>query len=187
MRSIVRILIMFGVAVSATTPFEALAKEHASEPEADGIKVIAHRPVAGGPVLHLTMANHWRRTYLYLDQGGASPISILDVTNPATPKEMGQLDIPKGEADGDLSAVVGTVALLASPAAATPPQTVTIVNFADQEHPRVERQFAGVTAIVKQGEFVYLANGDGLWVLQLVPARDAELEAEYEKYVLYNH
>lgn len=177
---------LLGPALWAGSTFPAAAKKLASTPESDRIDVIAHLPLSGAPVVHLTADNHWRRDYLYVDQGSSSPVTILDVTNPAAPQPAGQLDIPKQEANGNLSAVVGTTALVASPASAPTRQTVTIMSFADPEHPKIEQHFAGVTAMLKQGSLVYLANAQGLWVLRMTPATDEALKEQYQNYVLYN-
>jgi hypothetical protein len=65
---------------------------------------------------------------------------------------------------------------------------VTILSFADPEHPAVARQFLGVTSMLKDTSrgLIYLVNSDGLWVLRVEPAADIELQKEYEHYVLYN-
>jgi len=185
MRNIVY-FVMLGASLWARSAFPAVARKLPSTPESDRIDVVAHLPLSGAPVVHLTSDNHWRRDYLYLDQGPSSPVTILDVTDPAMPRPAGQLDIPTQEANGNLSAVVGTAALVASPASAPAPRTVTIMSFADPEHPKIEQQFAGVTAMLKEGMFVYLANAQGLWVLRMTPATDAELQEQYQHYVLYN-
>jgi len=67
-------------------------------------------------------------------------------------------------------------------------QTVTVLSFADPEHPTVARQFSGVTFMLKDASrgLIYLVNSDGLWVLRVEPATDIQLQKEYEHYVLYN-
>jgi len=101
---------------------------------------------------------------LYLDRGASAPVAILDVTNPSAPAAAGQLDLPAQEANGRLSTVVGNAALIAqSPAAVAQP---------------LQDASRGL---------VYLANSDGLWVLQLEPARDIAAQKAYEDYVLYEH
>jgi hypothetical protein len=188
MRSTVKAVI-FGTLLWAGTPFLAAATKHAKVPEPDRIVVIGHLPLSGGPIVQLTVGDHWRRNYLYVDHGAARPITILDVTDATTPKATGELDIPIQESNGNLDAVVGTAALVASAPPLPLKQTVTIMSFADPEHPTVERQFEGVTAMVKDlpRGLVYLADAGGLWVLELKSAPDTELDEQYRKYLLYNH
>jgi hypothetical protein len=181
-------LLIFGAFLWMGTPFLTAANGRSSAPEPDRISVIAHVPLSDGPIVRLTLGDHWRRNYLYVDRGSAKPVAVFDVTNAAAPKSAGQLEIPSQ--NGSLSAVVGTAALVAVPAAAPAPtkQTVTIMSFADPEHPKIERQFTGVTAMVKDlpRGLAYLADGDGLWVLHMEPARDAELQEQYRNFILYN-
>lgn len=164
------------------------AKGGKTPPAPDRIEVIAHIPLSGSHVVHLTMGTHWRRDYIYLDRGSGSPVVVFDVTHPAAPKETGTLAIPSQGARGDVTAVVGTAVLVGSVEPAPAPQAVTIMSFADAEHPKVVQQFSGVTAMLKDEArgLIYLANPDGLWVLRLNPATDVEAEEEYEHYVRYN-
>jgi len=139
--------------------------------------------------VQLTPSVHWRRNYLYLGHDSESPVTILDVTDPTAPKAVGTLDLPMQEANGNVSTVVGNAVLVASSTSPPAPETVTILNFADSEHPKVARQFSGVTSMLEDSSrgLIYLANAEGLWVLRPVPATDTELEKEYEEYILYSH
>ena len=169
----------------------AAAKGGSTPRDPDRIDVIAHFPLSAGIVTQLTTGTHWRKYYLYVDHGPAGPVTVLDVTNPAAPVSAGQLDVPKQEAGGKLSTIVGSAALITSPSEPTEQsinQTVTILSFADPEHPAVARQFLGVTSMLKDTSrgLIYLVNSDGLWVLRVEPAADIELQKKYEHYVLYN-
>jgi hypothetical protein len=179
-------LTMFGALLAGAALLSGANKPD-SITQHDRIEVIGHFPLASGPIVQLTAGYHWRRNYLYVDHGPAKPITILDVTEAANPKVTGELDIPKPEANGNLTAVVGTAALVASPASTPTTQTVTIMSFADPEHPKVERQFEGVTALLKDPSrgLVYLADAEGLWVLHLEPADDVELQEQYQQYIFY--
>ena len=163
-------------------------KDNPTPPNADRISVIGHFPLSGAPVVQIASGFHWRRSYLYLVRGAAGPVTILDVTDPSMPKETGKLDIPGQEASKRVSEAVGNEVLLTSSVSAPTPQTVTIMDFADRESPKVARQFSGVTSLMKDSSrgLVYLTNPEGLWVLRLDPAADVELQKQYEHYVLYN-
>lgn len=176
-----------------TPQLGAAGKSGSTPPAPDRIDVIAHSPLSGGPVTQLTIGTHRRKNYLYLNHGLTGAVTILDVTNPAAPTDAGELDVPKQEAGGNLSAIMGTAALIASspsaPTEQTTPQTVTVMNFADPEHPAVSRQFPAVTSMLKDTSrgLIYLVNSDGLWVLRMNAPSDVSLEKQYEDYVLYNH
>ncbi|MGO4880789.1 MAG: hypothetical protein ACLP59_08210 [Bryobacteraceae bacterium] len=186
MRYLRTCLVILGAGLIVEMPRLSAAPKGGSA--ADQIEVIAHLPVSGGRVTQLTTATHWSKEYLYVAHGSAGPVTILDVTNPSTPAETGQLDIPPQEAGERVGDVVGNVALFSSAPAPVSPRTVTIVSFADPEHPTVTQQFAGVTATVQDRarRLIYLANSDGLWVLRDKPATDMEAQREYARYVLYD-
>jgi hypothetical protein len=179
-------LIMLGAALLGSASLMAAPERRGPATESDRIEVIAHLSLLGGPIVHIASDAHWGKNYLYLDQGAARPVKIIDVTNPGAPKAAGQLEIPKPEASGDVEAVVGTAALVTSSTSAPTSQTVTILSFSDSEHPKVEREFSGVTALLRAGSYVYLANADGLFVLKMQPAEDVQLNEQYKQYVLYN-
>jgi hypothetical protein len=166
----------------------AARKSTATPPVPGRIDVIAHFPLAGGPVTELTIGTHWQRKYLYADHGGAGPVDILDVTNPAAPAAAGVLHVPAQEAGGSLSAVVGTAALItSSPPASTEraAQTVTVTSFADPERPAVARQFPGITSMARDDSrgLIYLAGSDGLWVI-LAPGADRQQTAQHSHFAL---
>jgi hypothetical protein len=164
-------------------------KEGPTAPSTDHIDVIAHIPLSGGPVVQLSSGTYWRRNYLYLGRGTGKAVTILDVTDPTAPKAAETLDLPKWQANENVSAVVGNAVLVTSSPSEPAPQTVTILSFADPEHPKVARQFSGVTSMLKDTSrgLVYLANSEGLWVLRLDPATDVDLDKEYQNYLLYYH
>lgn len=163
------------------------AKGGETTPGSDHIDVIAHFSLSGGPVVQLSSGVHWRRNYLYLSHGSGNPVTILDVTDPTTPKPSGTLDLPKQQADGNVSAAVGSAVLVSSSTAAPVPQTVTILSFADAEHPQVVQQFSQVTSMLKDPSrgLIYLTNPQGLWVLRLDPATDLQLQKDYDHYLRY--
>jgi hypothetical protein len=182
---------LLGAGLIAAVPQLSAARKNASGPAPDQIEVIAHLPLAGLPVTRLTTGTHWERSYLYLDRGAGGSVTVLDVTNPAAPAAAGALRMPALDAAGQLNEVVGNVALVSLPAAgsrAAMPRTVSIVSYADPEHPRVERQFLGVTAMAQDAarRVTYLTNGDGLWILRAKPAPDLESLREYAHYLMYN-
>jgi hypothetical protein len=184
--------VMFGVALlGASTGTMAAADRTNGAAKTDRIEVIAHYPLSGTPITGFVAASHWNRSFLYLERGTATPATILDVTNPSAPAAAGQLDVPAQAEGANLETVIGSAALVtSSPEAQKPmaPETVTVLSFSDPDHPRVSRQFAGVTAIYKDEPrgLVYLANADGLWVLRLQPAPNVAAEKAYLNHVLYN-
>jgi hypothetical protein len=136
-------LILLGVALLNGATFVSASERRDAAPRPDRIEVIAHLSLSGGPIVHIASGAHWRKNYLYLDQGPAQPVKVIGVTNPGKPKSTEYLDIPEREGNGDIQVVVGTAALVTSSATAPTSQTVTILSFADPERPKVEREFSG--------------------------------------------
>jgi hypothetical protein len=158
----------------------------------DAIKVVGHIPLAGDPVTRLVCTQHYSSDYLYAEHGAGKDITLIDVTKTEQPSVLATVpDAPEGGSEG-LVAVAGTAALVSTeqstPAGTTRPQTLRIMDFSDPQHPNVAREFPGVTAIgrdEKRGLF-FVANTEGIWILQQHFAEDPKVEAEYTRYVMYN-
>jgi hypothetical protein len=75
-----------------------------------------------------------------------------------------------------------------APAATTTPQALRVMDFSDAQHLRVVREFTGVTAVGRNAArgLIFVANADGVWILQQHFAEDPEVEKAYATYVLYN-
>jgi hypothetical protein len=94
---------------------------------------------------------------------------------------------------GSLFAVAGTAALVteaqsgstSSPAS----QTVRIMDFSDPRHPKVAREFAGVTAMSRDERrgLIFVANPEGIWILHQSFAEDPEVQKAYAYRVMYDH
>jgi hypothetical protein len=61
------------------------------------------------------------------------------------------------------------------------------MDFSDPLHPRVAQEFKGITAISQDARpgLIFLANPDGIWILQQHFAEDPEIEKNYAYKVLY--
>jgi hypothetical protein len=143
----------------------------------DQIEVVGHITVPGGPVTGFIMTQHYSRNYLYAEHEGGKNITLIDVTNSAHPLIVSDVSSPLSGGSTSLLAAAGTAALTTespSSSPATPvPQTVRIMDLSDPQHPTVSREFTGVTAIARGGQqgLIFLANGDGVWILhQAFPA-----------------
>jgi hypothetical protein len=63
------------------------------------------------------------------------------------------------------------------------------MDFSDPRNPKVAREFTGVTAMSRDDRrgLIFVANADGIWILQQHLALDPEVEKAYANYVLYSH
>jgi len=194
MRRLQALLLLFTAGIMLTSPLHlsAAPKKHNTPPPApDSIDVIAQLPVSDGPAVQLVTAVHWRRHYLYLEHGSQGALTVVDVTDPQAPKSISEFIPPPQDSSVYLGEMVGTAALMTTshPAPRQTPETVLLVSFADVAHPKVVRQFSGVTCHLKDSDrgLIYLTNTEGLWILRENPGTDVELQKQYEHDILYNH
>jgi hypothetical protein len=158
----------------------------------DEIQVVGHIPLTNGPVKRFLTTQHYSSYYLYAEHGDGK-VTLIDVTKINLPAVLADVAFAPGNGSGSLTAVAGTAALVSSetaPAAgAQPLQTIRIMDFSDPQNPKVAREFAGVTAMSRDDRrgLIFVANADGIWILQQQFAEDPEVEKAYADYVLYSH
>jgi hypothetical protein len=157
----------------------------------DKIEVVGHIALGGGngPVTRLLTTQHYNRSYLYVERAGAKGVELIDVTKANQPSVIANVPYPAAGAREELVSVAGTSALVTQqlPRAASTPESMQIMDFADVEHPKVVREFTGVTAVAKDDRrgLIFLANSDGLWILRQQLAEDPAMAKAYEDYVNY--
>jgi hypothetical protein len=184
----------FGLLVLATT-VQARDKKVKPAPPApqDEIEVVGHISLTGGAVKRFVTTQHYSSNYLYAEHDPGSSVTLIDVTKPTRPSVLADVSYPASGESGSLFAVAGTAALVANgptPAAGSaPPQNIRIMDFSDPLHPRVAREFAGVTAMDRDDRrgLIFVANAEGLWILHQRLAEDPEVEKAYEHHVIYDH
>jgi hypothetical protein len=151
----------------------------------DQIAIEAHIALTDGPVTRFVATKHCDRSYVYAERGPGQPVTLIDVTNPGHPQVLSNTNLPA--ASGGLLAVAGTAALTGdAPVEKTATaQTIRVMDFSDPAHPKVTKEFDGVTAIEKTGNVILLANGEGIWVLSQRLAEDPAVEKRYANKVIY--
>lgn len=174
-----------------TTLLAAHTSSGVDEPQ-DRIEIVAHLPVAGGPVTRLIATQHYRRNYLYAEQDGGKGVTVIDVTASNAPSMVGQFTYPTNDNPNNLLEIAGTAAIVASPITTRSdvvPSTVRIMSFADPAHPKIFHEFTGITAIGGDGSrrLVFLANSDGIWILSKHFAEDPALMKAYAEHLRYDH
>ena len=162
-------------------------------PPTDSIDVIGHLSFQGGGITAVRTSEHWRRNYVELQDSSRRTLTLVDVTDAVHPSLAKQFDLPGSLQNANLELLVGSAALITDKSsqstAATELRSVTIVSFADPEHPKTVQQFANVTVVRPDPTrgLIYLVNSDGLWVLKQHPAADQGLERIYAEEVTYDH
>jgi hypothetical protein len=174
--------------VSATALY---AKNKHPKPEPapqDQIQVVARIPVTGGLIVRFLTTQHYRRDYLYAEHQSGKTVTLIDITNISRPAVLAEMSDPAGLSDG-LVAVTGNAALVATvnhQTETSSPQTFRILSFANPLHLTVQQEFDGVTATSRDDKrgLIFLANADGIWILQQQFAMDPEFEKEWEHMML---
>lgn len=156
-----------------------------ADPAEDTISVIGHLPLSGDSAQRLLTGVHWRRNYLYVELANRRAILTVDVTRPAEPKIASEFPLAAQAPDTHIASVVGQAVLVAGAGDVRTAQrlgTVRVLSFADPAHPKLIREFTHVSAMVKDESrgLTYLVDSGGLWVLLDRPARDLELERQYD-------
>jgi hypothetical protein len=174
-------------------PVAAQAKNKKSKPAPkdpqDAIEVVGHIAAAGGPVTRFLTTEHYSSAYLYAEHQTGQGVTMIDVTKADRPAVLAEIPAAPGGSDS-LAVVAGTAALVTSapaPAAAPATQTMRIMDYSDPQHPKVTREFAGVTATSRDDRrgLIFVANGEGIWILRQHLAEDPEVERAYANYVVY--
>ncbi|HWE53224.1 MAG TPA: hypothetical protein VG273_25760 [Bryobacteraceae bacterium] len=166
--------------IAATLGVTAFA---GAPPQEDQITVDARIPVSSGVINAFVATRHFNETYVYAQRAGGGPATLIDVTRPGRPRV-----VSAEVAASTLVAVSGTAALAsdAPPPPSPAPQTIRIMDFSDPAHPRVTRQFDGVTAVQRiSASLIMLANPEGIWILTEHHAPDPEEEQRYARKVIY--
>jgi hypothetical protein len=162
-------------------------QKHKPAPQQDQIAVAAHLALPGASVVRFTATRRYDRSYVYVERGPGQPITLLDITDPAKPVIVSQLDPPAHT--GSLVAAAGTSAISTSTRSELPnaaAQTIRIMDLSDTAHPKITQQFENVTAVEKiSGSVTLLANPEGIWILTQQLADDPQLEERYARKVIY--
>lgn len=170
----------------------ASARTKAQKAPEDKIQVIAHVPLAGGLVENFVATRHYSRNYLYAEYQSGKSVALIDVTKPGSPSVLAETSSMGNASSAGLVAVAGSAALVmdepTSLQKADDPRTIRIMSFADPAHPATLREFTGVTAVGSDERrgLIFLANSDGLWVLQESLAADPAVETQWEHDMLGN-
>lgn len=162
-------------------------------PPKDAIEVVGHIPSTGAPVTRFLSTQHYSSYYLYVEHEGGANVTLIDVTRTGQPNVLSDVAYSPSTGGGSesLLTVAGTAALVnsdsATAAPASAPQTLRIMDFSDPQHPKISREFTGVTAIGRTDPrgLIYIANGDGIWILKQHLAEDPAVEKAYTDYILY--
>jgi hypothetical protein len=178
------------ICLALVIPLSAKDKKPKQPPQ-DAIEVVAHIPLTAGPVRRFLATDHYSSHYLYAEHDAGSSVTLIDISKPSQPAVLAEVTYPAVGSTNNLVVVSGTAALSTTSGTPQPaaPQTIRILDFSDPQHPKIAREFAGVTAIDRDDRrgLIFLANAEGVWLLHQSRADDPEIQKAYAHHVIYDH
>jgi len=147
-------------------------------------RVVAHIPLPGlTPVDMAMQAKGNNKFYLYVQHSKDQGISIIDVTKPNQPKTLGLAPWPNPAQTGRMS-VTGNLAVIAESEipvmhASNSSDDLVFWDLSNPAVPKVVDKFSGVVKWLQdERNFVYVLNGDGLWVVSKPAERQSSDEPD---------
>jgi hypothetical protein len=186
-RTAAALLLLAGLVIPMA---QAKPKDKSKNPQqgkAVGIYLIGHLPLPNTFVSNIVPVSDPDRQLIQLIDNVHGMLTVVDVGNAAQPKFREQVRLPAELAQSHVETRVGDAMLLSvsqgDGSAHGDPQSLSLISFADPSNPKTVQKFEGVTALWNDGrrELIYLANADGLWILESYSAADKRMEAEFDK------
>ena len=158
--------VMLVVAVS-----NASAKEHKPRGYDAESHVVAHISFSGLSVVDMAMQRKVNdKYYLYVEHSKDQGISIIDISKPTQPKAVAVIPWPDPDLSSRMS-LTGTLAVIAETEvlpmhSSTSTDNLVLWDLSNPVAPRVVQKFSGVVKWLQdERNFIYVLNGDGLWVV----------------------
>ena len=166
--------------VLVVTVSGASAKEHRLKGTGAGSQVIAHISFSGLSNVDMTMQKKVNdKYYLYVQHSKDQGISIIDVSNPAQPKAAGVIPWPDPAVSsmmnlaGDLAIISESEVLQMHSIRSN--DDLVLLDLSNPAAPHVVQKFSGVVKWLQdERNFIYVLNGEGLWVVSKPADRQPE-------------
>jgi hypothetical protein len=157
----------------------ASAKDHKVKGSDNQAQVVAHISFDGLSPVDMAMQKKVNgKYYIYVQHSKAQGISIIDISKPAQPKAVGVIARPDSAVSSRMS-LTGDVAIIsesgALPMRSGSSNDVVLWDLSNPAAPRVVQKFSGVVKWLQdERNFIYVLNGDGLWVVSEPADRQPE-------------
>jgi len=142
--------------------------------------VVAHISFPGLSAVDMAMQKKVNdKYYLYVQHSQDQGISIIDVSRPAQPKTVGVIPWPDPAVSSRMN-VTGDLAIIAGNGdrptrGSTSKEDLVLWDLSNPAVPRVVQKFSGVVKWLQdERNFIYVLNGDGLWVVSNPADRQPE-------------
>jgi hypothetical protein len=158
----------------------ALAKDHKLKGSDNQAHVVAHISFNGLSAVDMAMQKKVNdQYYLYVQHSKDQGISIIDISKPAQPKAVGVIPWPDPAVSSRMS-VTGDLAIIAESEglpvhSSTSDDDLVLWDLSNPSAPRVVQKFSGVVKWLQdERNFIYVLNGEGLWVVSKPADRQPE-------------
>jgi len=173
-------LALLTIVLSVTVSI-ASAKEHKPKGSGAVSQVVAHISFSGLSAVDMAMQRKVNdKYYLYVEHSRDQGISIIDISKATQPKAVGVIPWPDPALSGRMS-LTGALAII-SASEVFPMHSITstddlvLWDLSNPTAPRVVQKFSGVVKWLQdERNFIYVLNGDGLWVVSEPANRQPEL------------
>jgi hypothetical protein len=149
----------------------ASAKDHKPKASDNQARVVAHIEFTGLSPVDMAMQRKLNdKYYLYVQHSKDQGISIIDITKPAQPKTVGVTPWPDPAQSSTMN-VTGDLAIIAENGIPVMRSTnsnddLVLWDLSNPASPRVVQKFSGVVKWLQdERDFIYVLNGEGLWVV----------------------
>jgi hypothetical protein len=157
--------------VLVVTVSRASAKEHKPKGSGSGSQVVAHISFSGLSAVDMAMQKKPNdKYYLYVEHSEGQGISLIDISKPTHPRVVGVIPWPDPGLSGRMSQT-GALAIIAESEvfpmhSITSPDDLVLWDLSNPAAPRVVQKFSKVVKWLQdERKFIYVLNGDGLWVI----------------------
>jgi hypothetical protein len=163
------------LALVAGSALRADAKHQPVHHSEKPVTVVAHLALSGASTSQMDLHEDGGKQYLYISVNSNKGLAVVDVTNPDHPNVINRLAWPNEVSPARLRMVSGALGLAEGPDSdssavdpAQPTRTVKVLDLSDPANPRAVLSFSGVTSTLEDEarNLVYIANGEGLWILR---------------------
>jgi len=142
--------------------------------------VVAPIPFTGLSAVDMAIQNKGSdKVYLYVQHSQFQGISIIDISKPVEPKNLGVIPWPDPAMSSRMN-VTGDLAIIAETDVLpmrndTSNDNLVVWDLSNPAAPRVVQKFSGVVKWLQDGRnFIYVLHGDGLWVVSKPADRQPE-------------
>ncbi len=165
----------------------ASAKEHKVKGSDNQAHVVAHISFSGLSAVDMAMQKKVNdKYYLYVQHSKDQGVSIIDISKPAQPKAVGVIPWPDPAVSSRMN-LTGDLAIIAESQvlpmqSGTSNDDLVLWDLSNPAAPRVVQKFSGVVKWLQdERNFIYVLNGDGLWVV----SEPAQREPEQTEFLTY--